>query len=174
MSVEPSQWLAENASKLGFEIHNVGPASADLRMHSVYKFAKKPSWWQRFKCWFKGVEIEPVWHEVRLFDSERFSFKPGFFYLCSTTEYIRVPDTHCAFVQMRSSLARKGLGHKMAGFIDPGFEGQVTLELETHLPVYATQNDRIVQIIYERLTEKTDRAYKGKYQGQQGPTEAYI
>jgi len=100
-------------------------------------------------------------------------FFPYVFYLCSTVEYIKVPETHCAFIQMRSSLARRGLGHKMAGFVDPGFEGEITLELEPSLSIEVKRGERIVQVIYQRLSEKSEKGYRGRYFGQIGAREAY-
>jgi dCTP deaminase len=179
MAVEPHQWLAKHAAEFGYVRNNVGPASVDLRLHNIIKFAKRPSRWRRLWChlrflfWCTREDQFVDWREVRLFDGEKYTFRPGYFYLCSTIENIIVPSTHCAFLQMRSSPARKGLGHKMAGFIDPGFEGQITLELETHLPVRIAQGERIVQLVYDRLTERTVQSYVGRYKGQQGPTKAY-
>lgn len=150
--IEPYQWLVENAEKLGYNKANCGPASVDLRLGEV-----------------KGYEPHTkLFHLV-----ESNTLYKGCFYLCSTLEHIRVPETHCGFINMRSSWARKGLGHKMAGFIDPGFEGQITLELETAIDVFAPMGLRIVQLIYQRLTEPTSKPYSGKYLGQRGATEAY-
>lgn len=146
--IEPYQWLLDNAETLGYNRDNVGPASVDLCLGIV-----------------KGKLVRGTYENV--------IFDPGIFYLCSTLEYIKMPTTHCGMINMRSSLARKGLGHKMAGFIDPGFEGQITLELETALPLQVAYGERIVQLIYIRLSETTDHPYTGRYNGQRGPTEAY-
>ena len=156
MSVETYQWMMEHGLEFGYKLENIGPASVDLELGAVhaYDFRRRKEGFQ------KRIE-NPIY------------FRPGIFYLASTVEYIKVPTTHCAFVNMRSSLARKGLGHKMAGFIDPGFEGQITLELETSIPLDVSIGERIVQLIYCRLTEETQKPYVGRYRGQIGPTEAY-
>lgn len=155
MSIEPYQWLVEHAEALGIPVENIGPASADLCLGSM--------------------SIAVGNGEVLRLSEEKggFLLYPRAFYLASTVEYIRVPPTHCAFVQMRSSWARKGLGHKMAGFIDPGFEGEVTLELETAEKLHIPHGERIVQLVYARLAEPTAKPYTGKYHGQRGPTPAY-
>jgi len=153
--IEPYQWLLAHAEEFGYKSENVGPASVDLELGHVQAHTTK----------YGFVDISTGNRYVR--------FGVGTFYLCSTVEYIKVPITHCAFINMRSSLARKGLGHKMAGFIDPGFEGQVTLELETSVTVDVQHGERIVQLIYMRLAEPTIKPYVGKYLGQRGPTKAY-
>lgn len=148
MSIEPYQWLMAHSGKLGIHQDSIGPASVDLRLGA----------------------IEPLYTSS---NNHAIILEPGKFYLASTLEYVTVPVTHCAFVHMRSSLARKGLGHKMAGFVDPGFEGQITLELETSCRIETYRVERIVQLIFARLTEPTAKPYAGRYQGQRGPTRAY-
>ena len=153
MSVMPYQWLLRHTKELGYKEENIGPASVDLELGEVKVYSK-----------FK--------REFILIDRVSY-FYANEFYLCSTLEYIKVPPTHCALVNMRSSLARKGLGHKMAGFIDPGFEGQITLELESSTDVEVKKGDRIVQLIYMRLSEETEKPYTGKYSKQVGATLCY-
>jgi deoxycytidine triphosphate deaminase len=62
----------------------------------------------------------------------------------------------------------------MAGFVDPGFMGQITFELETARPISVKAGDRIAQLVLIRLTAPTSQPYVGKYLGQQGPTERYM
>jgi deoxycytidine triphosphate deaminase len=77
-----------------------------------------------------------------------------------------------------SSLGRLGLmTHSTAGFLDPGFEGHVTLELSNvaNLPITLYPGMRIGQIAVFQLTTPADRPYgsrgsRSKYQGQRGPT----
>lgn len=156
---EPYQWLVEHAEELGISESRIGPASVDLGITSVI-----------IDRWMTP------WYTLRTKKHgyfQTFTFEPGHFYLVSSVEYIKMPVTHCGLVNMRSSLARKGLGHKMAGFIDPGFEGQITLELETSVPVEVSLGERIAQLVFCRLSEATVKPYKGRYNGQRGPTEAY-
>ena len=161
--IEPYQWLVSKADELGLVKENIGPASVDLRLGDMIKVSGKVS---------KEGENEVQSYGFKV-SEEGFTFHPRYFYLCSTVEYVKVPKTHAGFVNMRSSLARRGLGHKMAGFIDPGFEGEITLELSADIPVHVSFRERIVQIVYVRLTEESEKGYEGKYKGQVGPTEAY-
>ena len=166
--IEPYQWLLAHAEEYGFPIENIGPASVDLSLAnnivSKYFLGEKTY----------TMEGRPFFEErIVLASNGTIIMMPHVFYLCSSQEYIYVPPTHCAMVQMRSSPARRGLGHKVAGFVDPGFHGQITFELTADIPIELAYGERIAQIIYMRLTELTERPYIGKYNGQTGPTEAY-
>lgn len=165
--IEPYQWLRAHADEYGFAPSNIGPASVDLCLSPNLKVFRNDPYIHAPKVY--EIQAAPLFVDL----SGEVVFLPGHFYLCATIEYIIVPRTHCAFVNMRSSLARRGLGHKMAGFIDPGFEGQVTLELETAVPLHVPVGERIVQLVYMRLSEVTEKPYSGRYQGQRGATEAY-
>lgn len=160
--IEPYQWLCAHASTLGLSYAAIGPASADLGLSGFLKEWRPMS-----------QTLDPVYTAHNPMMGDRLSLRPGCFYLACAIEIIHVPPTHAAMIHMRSSLARRGLGHKMAGFIDPGFHGQVTLELETSIPLEVTIGERIVQITYHRLMEPTTEPYRGHYLGQRGPTEAY-
>ncbi len=77
-----------------------------------------------------------------------------------------------------SSLGRLGLLiHSTAGFIDPGFDGHVTLELSNvaNLPITIYFGMKIGQISFMQMTEPASAPYGSselgsKYQGQRGPT----
>ena len=45
-------------------------------------------------------------------------------------EYVRIPNNIEANFQLKSSRGREGINHSLAGYIDPGFCGQITLELQ--------------------------------------------
>ncbi|MGH3131889.1 MAG: dCTP deaminase, partial [Gaiellaceae bacterium] len=75
---------------------------------------------------------------VEVDDETPFILHPGEFVLGSTLERIRLPDDLVARLEGKSSLGRLGLLiHSTAGFIDPGWDGHVTLELSNvaNLPI---------------------------------------
>ena len=94
------------------------------------------------------------------------------FILATTLEVLGLDNQHVARVEGVSSLGRLGLAvHTTAGYIDPGFHGQVTLELFNMAP-YAlklTSGMRIAQFAFERLTGPS-KGYRGRYQSQIGAT----
>jgi dCTP deaminase len=101
---------------------------------------------------------------------------PGEFLLAHTVEEVRLSAYHAAFVTGRSSIGRLGLQIENAGFIDPGFRGQITLELvnQAAKPIVLHAGIRICQFIIMGLDEPAMFPYKGKYLGQAGPTISKI
>lgn len=108
---------------------------------------------------------------------EPFILHPGEFVLGSTLERVAVPDDLVARLEGKSSLGRLGLLiHSTAGFVDAGFDGQLTLELSNvaNLPITLYPNMKIGQISFQQMTTPADTPYgsselKSKYKHQQGP-----
>ncbi len=115
---------------------------------------------------------------VEIADGRAFILHPGEFVLGATLERLRLPNDLVARLDGKSSLGRLGLQvHSTAGLADPGFEGQITLELSNvaSLPITIYPGMRIAQLVFERLSTAADQPYGSssigsKYQGQQGPT----
>jgi dCTP deaminase len=111
-------------------------------------------------------------------DGEPFILHPGEFVLGSTLERVRLPDDIVGRLDGKSSLGRLGLLiHSTAGFIDPGWDGHVTLELSNvaNLPITIYPEMKIGQLSFVQMTEPADAPYGSgalgsKYQGQKGPT----
>lgn len=107
-----------------------------------------------------------------------FILHPGDFVLAQTMERIHLPDEIAAKVEGKSSLGRLGLLlHATAGFIDPGFEGTITLELSLTSPraLILRPGMKIGQLCFFQLSSPAMRPYGStglgsKYQGQDGPT----
>lgn len=97
---------------------------------------------------------------------------PGEAILATTAEYIRLPGIYAGSVYLKSSLARLGLDHSLAGWVDPGFSGQLTLELHSHRPIELRPCQRIIQLVLWIMQMEPDSVYNGRYQGQRGPTRA--
>lgn len=100
--------------------------------------------------------------------------KRGKFVLGSTIEKVSLPNGVCAMVDGKSTLARKGVTvHQTAGWIDSGFEGNITLELGClSKKVLLTEGMRIGQIVFMDSYE-CDELYRGHYQNQSGVTPAH-
>jgi dCTP deaminase len=107
-----------------------------------------------------------------------FMLHPGEFVLGSTLERVVVPDDMVARIDGKSSLGRLGLIiHSTAGFIDPGFDGHITLELTNiaTLPITLYPSMKVGQVSFMQMTTAADHPYGSgangsKYQGQRGPT----
>jgi dCTP deaminase len=113
------------------------------------------------------VEVKP---------EEAFILHPGEFVLGSTLERVALPDDLVARLEGKSSLGRLGLLiHSTAGYVDPGWDGFLTLELSNvaNLPITIYPGMKIGQISFFRLTTPAAMPYGSagnKYQGQRGPT----
>ena len=115
---------------------------------------------------------------VETTDGEPFILHPGEFVLGSTLERVALPDDLVARLEGKSSLGRLGLLiHSTAGYVDPGWDGYLTLELSNvaNLPITIYPSMKIGQISFFRLSTPADVPYgsssmKSKYQGQRGPT----
>lgn len=112
---------------------------------------------------------------------DQFTLFPGDFVLAQTLERVSVPASMCAKVEGKSSLGRLGLIlHATAGFIDPGFEGTITLELSlaSHRPLTLYPGMKIGQICFFQLTQPAEKPYGeaigSHYQNQSGPTPSRL
>ncbi len=107
---------------------------------------------------------------------DEFIIMPRQFVLATTLEYIKLPEDVTAFVEGRSSLGRLGLFIENAGWVDAGFEGQITLELfnANKRPIKLYKGMRICQLVFAKLDRKPSKSYSGKYKGQKGVTPSKI
>lgn len=115
-------------------------------------------------------------------EQEPFILHPGEFVLGSTLEFIGLPDDLVARLEGKSSLGRIGLLiHSTAGYVDPGWQGHLTLELSnvSRLPITLYYRMKIGQVSFLRLTAPAERLYGApelgsKYQGQEEPTPSKV
>jgi dCTP deaminase len=99
--------------------------------------------------------------------------------LASTMEYVRVPRIVACDLKLKSTLGRLWINHSLAGWCDPGFEGEITLELQNlgPQPFVLEAGRRIAQLIFIAMESEPDVAYgepgsSSHYQGQRGTTPA--
>ena len=115
---------------------------------------------------------------VKIEKEKPFVLLPGHFVLGMTLEYVEVPEDLVGRLDGKSSLGRLGLVvHSTAGFVDPGWKGNLTLELSNlaALPIRLYYGMKASQISFMRLSSPAERPYGSrglgsKYQGQRGPT----
>src|ERR1035437_7882389 len=95
-------------------------------------------------------------------------FSKGEFYLGVHAERIKMPDDLMAFVELRSTWARRGLMIPPT-IIDAGFEGDITLEVVSFCSQKVPYFQRFAHVVFAKLTNPAE-PYRGKYQGQVGIT----
>ena len=150
------------------------PSSVDVRVDRFFRVFHNA----RYPYIDVKEPQEDLTELVEIDDERPFILHPGEFVLGSTLERIVLPDDLVARLEGKGSLGRLGLLiHSTAGFIDPGWDGHVTLELSNvaNLPITIYHGMKIGQISFVQLTEPADKPYGSgdlgsKYQGQMGPT----
>lgn len=152
----------------------IQPASVDLRLGHLFRVFRNS------QIPFIDVKREypDLTELVEIDDDNPFILHPGEFALASTFERVRLPDDIVGRIEGKSSLGRLGLIiHSTAGYVDPGWDGALTLELSNiaNLPITLYHGMKVSQVSFMRLSEPAEFPYGSneagsKYQGQEGPT----
>ncbi|MDS0281036.1 dCTP deaminase [Haloarcula onubensis] len=157
----------------------IQPASVDLRLGREFLEFQHAN----IPCIHPNAEAEVAEYveETEVEEGGEYILHPGDFVLGTTHERVEIPDDLIAHVEGRSSLGRLAIVvHATAGLCDPGYEGQITLELSNlgTAPVALTPGMRISQLTFTELKTPADRPYGAergsKYQGQTGPQASKI
>ncbi|MBA4336473.1 dCTP deaminase [bacterium] len=139
---------------------SIQPASIDCRLGDHYLLIED-----------MNMDIVTLDSEIKYREivGDSITIPPHTFLLATTKEYIKLPNNLTAFVEGRSSIGRIGLFIQNAGWVDPGFEGKITLELynANSLPIKLQKDRRICQLVFCKMDQTADKPYSGKYQGQQ-------
>ena len=154
--------------------NSIQPSSVDLHVDRYFRVFRNHT--------MSHIDVKQNLEEltelVEMKDDDPFMLHPGEFVLGSTLERVKLPTDLVARLEGKSSLGRLGLLiHSTAGFVDAGWDGQLTLELSNvaNLPITLYPNMKIGQISFIRMTTPADVPYgsaavASKYQGQRGPT----
>jgi dCTP deaminase len=157
----------------------VQPASVDLRLGREFLEFQHAN----IPCIHPNSEQEVAEYvdETHVEEGDEFILHPGDFVLGTTVERVEIPADLIAHVEGRSSLGRLAIVvHATAGLCDPGYQGQITLELSNlgTAPVALTPGMRISQLTFTELKTAADRPYGeergSKYQDQSGPQASKI
>ena len=168
---------ALKAGRIGIEPFQeaaVQPSSVDLHVDRFFRTFHNA----RYPYIDVKRPMDDLTEVIEVKEEEAFILHPGEFVLGSTLEYVTLPNDLVARLEGKSSLGRLGLLiHSTAGYVDPGFEGHLTLELSNvaNLPITIYPGMKIGQISFFRLTSEAENPYGSakvgsKYQGQRGPT----
>jgi dCTP deaminase len=152
----------------------VQPSSVDMRVDRQFRVFHNA----RYPYIDVKRQMDELTELVTVEGDEPFILHPGEFVLGQTLERVSLPDDLVARLEGKSSLGRLGLLiHSTAGFVDAGFEGNLTLELSNvaNLPITIYHGMPIGQISFMRMDGPVEKPYGerevgSKYQGQAEPT----
>lgn len=153
---------------------DIQPSSIDLHLGSDFQVFRN----SRYPYIDPAREQPGLTEQVMATREEPFVLHPGEFALGTTVEKIGLPYDVVGRLEGKSSLGRLGLLiHSTAGYVDPGWEGRLTLELSNvaNLPIVLSPGMKIGQISFSRMSTEVDRPYghpdlKSRYQGQEQAT----
>jgi dCTP deaminase len=154
----------------------VQPASVDLRLGRSFRVFHN----HRIGAIDLADPPKNLTEHVVIDDGGSFVIHPGEFVLGTTQEYVELPDDIVSRIEGKSSLGRLGLiVHATAGFVDPGFEGTLTLEITnlTRVPIILWPGKPIAQLSFMALDQPAQRPYGhpdlgSHYHGQVEATES--
>ncbi len=159
--IKPDRWIrnwGEEGGAEPFAIEQVNSASYDVRVSDHW--------------------ICPT-RDPAEFSASSIKLFPGEVVLASTLEYVRIPRDVACDLKLKSTLGRLWINHSLAGWCDPGFEGNITLELQNlgPVPFVLEAGRRIAQLIFISMESEPEIAYgdpgaSSHYQGQTGTTRA--
>ena len=160
--------LAENTLSISpLEEGQIQPASVEIRLGNTFSIVEDSA---------SGILTLDREIHYKKIQADTFLLLPGQFVLATTMEYIVLPDNLTAFVEGRSSLGRLGLFIQNVGWVDPGFRGEITLELFTanRRAIEWRTGRRVRQLVFAGLDAAAFHPYNGKYQGQIGATGSKV
>lgn len=158
----------------------IQPSSVDMRLgdeFKVFKVIRKPYIDPKDE-----EDIAEYMESSTVPEGEAFIIHPNEFALATTQEYVKVPDDLVARVEGRSSMGRLGVTmHVTAGYVDPGFEGRITLEISNigAMPVALYPGQRVCQLVFETMTTPAELPYghpkrNSKYMKQLKPESSRV
>ena len=147
------------------EKEQIQPASVDIRLGNTFSVVEDLS-----------TGILNLEEEIKYKIIKSYILLPNQFVLATTMEYFDLPNDLTAFVEGRSSLGRMGLFIQNAGWVDPGFRGEITLELynANRCAIELKAGRRVGQLVFAKMDKPALNPYNGKYQGQKGATGSKV
>ena len=157
-----------------YDARDLQPSSVDLHLDRAFRVFRN----NRYAFIDVRSPQPDLTEMLTIADDEPFILHPGEFVLGQTHEWVELPNDLVARLEGKSSLGRLGLLiHSTAGYVDPGWKGNLTLELSNvaNLPIALYFGMRIGQISFFKMSSPVDRPYGSpelgsKYQGQSEPT----
>lgn len=150
---------------------NVNAASIDITLDDTILIEKIPETWA--ESVIDLAQKQNIGLEPRKIDNKGYTLKPAEFILSSSCEHFNLPDDIVAEFVLKSSQARNGMNHLLAGYCDPGWHNsKLTLELHNCTRSHylkLTPGMKIGQVKFyrvENVPKHASYAITGQYNGQ--------
>lgn len=164
-----------------FNPAQVQPASYDVRLSRVFMVPRYPLGVDKLLVrvdMHDPSTYDNLYDRRELDEDESFKLNAGEFVLGGTVEVVKIPTNLVCRIEGKSSCGRLGLiVHATAGYVDPGFNGNITLEMANLLrvPIILHPGDLIAQLSFAYTTQAAARPYghpdlKSRYQGDRETT----
>jgi len=170
--IKNDRWIREFG-----EAGGISPFSSEQVNSASYDVVLGNSWLVPIKKYYLcGSWISGFTTKV----SDEFILRPNEVVLATTFEYVKIPRDVCCDLKLKSTIGRSFINHTLAGWVDPGFNGQITLELHNigPNPYVLKHGDKIAQLVFLGMEEPAECAYgeknTDKYQNQFGATAPKI
>lgn len=134
--------------------NQIQPASVDFRLGDTFSMVEDSH---------AGIIALDKEIKYKTIKADKYVLLPGQFVLATTMEYFELPDDLTAFVEGRSSLGRMGLFIQNAGWVDPGFKGEITLELynANRCAIELKAGRRVGQLVFAKMDSAALNPYSG-------------
>jgi len=177
--IEIKQFLEQGIITItDFDMNHVDSCSVDLRLGNTFRIFRNN---EISHIDIKKGIAEEFMEVIHKKDTDQFIVHPGELVLAHTKETIKMPDHLVGTLDGRSSLGRLGLiVHSTANSLDPGYEGQITLEISNiaKFPIILWPGIRVCRLTFSQLTGPSSVPYnkrkRAKYMGNEGPGRSKI
>lgn len=155
------EWIEKNL---------VNSASIDVRAgYGPWKAERRRRLWERIKDFWGRVHPLSLetWEDIDP-GSAGVIIKPGESILVPLMEHVTIPNGYVCELKLKSSTARRGWDHRLAFWVDPGWDGILTMELSNDMKwtsLHIQPGQRVAQLIIRRASGLSDKPYRGRYQG---------
>jgi dCTP deaminase len=149
---------------------HINAASIDVTLGYHFKVERPP---ESLSAAVNIRESTLNFYEVEVVPGSRLILQPGMFVLAETQEVFNLPDDIACEYKLKSSMARNGLQHLLAGWGDPGWHSStMTLEFKNvtqNHPIELTPGMKIGQVVFwrgEKVPPHASYRTKGQYNNQ--------
>ena len=160
-----------------FQHDNINPASIDLRLGAQwvdFEYPAKLIFATHMILYPRTLRVE-LHNTLCRWLPDGYAWRRPTALLAITWESVCMPDNVAGEVKLKTTPTRKGLGHPIADWVDPGYCGHLTLMLHAVKQIELRWQDKVCQLVMWPMDKAAAKPYRdtGHYMNQQWPTLAW-